>query len=76
MSLKDAAKTTFQTPINNFYYIVIPYGLKYAEATYQKAMTAIFHDMMHKEIEDYVDNIVWSQRQERIILPSHFKKLS
>ena len=26
--------------------------------TYQRDMTAIFHDMMHKEIEDYVDDIV------------------
>jgi len=24
----------------------------------KRAMTAIFHDMMHKKIEDYVDDIV------------------
>ena len=58
MSPKDAAKTTFRTPIGNFYYTVMPFGLKNAGATYQRAMTAIFHDMMHKEIEDYVDDIV------------------
>jgi hypothetical protein len=36
----------------------MPFGLKKAGATYQRAMTTIFQDMMHKEIEDYVDDIV------------------
>ena len=34
------------------------FGLKNAGATYQCTMTAIFHDMMHHELEDYVDDIV------------------
>ena len=58
MSSRDAAKTAFRTPIGNFYYTVMPFNLKNAEATYQRVMTAIFHDMMHKEIKDYVDDIV------------------
>ena len=58
MAAKDAEKTAFRTPIGNFYYTVMPFGLKNARATYQRTMTAIFHDMMHKEMEDYVDNIV------------------
>ena len=44
--------------MRNFYYTVMPFGLKNAGATYQRAMTAIFHDMMHQELEDYVDDIV------------------
>ena len=36
----------------------MPFGLKNASATYQRVMTTIFHDMMHKEIEDYMDDIV------------------
>jgi len=36
----------------------MPFGLKNAGATYQRTMIAIFHDMMHKEREDYVDDIV------------------
>ena len=35
----------------------MPFGLKNASATYQRAMIAIFHDMMHREIEDYVGDI-------------------
>ena len=58
MATKDAEKTTFKTPIGNFCYTVMPFGLKNAEATYQRTMTAIFHDMMHEEMEDYVDDIV------------------
>uniref|UniRef100_A0A2N9G8A8 RNase H type-1 domain-containing protein n=1 Tax=Fagus sylvatica TaxID=28930 RepID=A0A2N9G8A8_FAGSY len=58
MSTRDAEKTAFCTPISNFYYTVMPFGLKNAGATYQRTMTAMFHDMMHKEIEDYVDDIV------------------
>uniref|UniRef100_A0A2N9HZY5 Uncharacterized protein n=1 Tax=Fagus sylvatica TaxID=28930 RepID=A0A2N9HZY5_FAGSY len=54
----DAEKTAFRTPIGNFYYTVMPFGLKNAGATYQRTMTAMFHDMMHCEIEDYVDDIM------------------
>jgi hypothetical protein len=58
MSPRDAEKTAFRTPIGNFYYTIMPFGLKNAGATYQRTMTAMFHDMMHREIEDYVDDIV------------------
>uniref|UniRef100_A0A2N9GY06 Uncharacterized protein n=1 Tax=Fagus sylvatica TaxID=28930 RepID=A0A2N9GY06_FAGSY len=58
MSPRDAEKTAFRTPIGNFYYTVMPFGLKNAGATYQRTMTAMFHDMMHREIEDYVNDIV------------------
>jgi hypothetical protein len=58
MSPKDAKKTAFRTPIGNFYYIVMSFGLKNARATYQRTMTTIFHDMMHREIEDYVEDVV------------------
>ena len=34
----------------------MPFGLKNAGATYQRAVTTIFHDMMHKTMEDYVDD--------------------
>ncbi|KAI5343582.1 hypothetical protein L3X38_011458 [Prunus dulcis] len=30
----------------------------HASATYQRAMTAVFHDMMGKEVEDYMDDLV------------------
>lgn len=36
----------------------MPFGLKNAGATYQRAMTALFHDMMHEEMEVYVDDMI------------------
>ena len=58
MAPRDAAKTSFYTLIGNFYYTVMPFGLKNTGAMYQRAMSAIFHDMMHRELEDYVDDVV------------------
>ena len=58
MAPRDMEKTTIRTPIGNFYYTVMPFGLKNAGATYQRTMTAIFHDMMHRVLEDYVNDIV------------------
>ena len=51
--------------MSNFYYTVMPFGLKNVGATYQRAMMAIFHDMMHQELEDYVDDIVLNQGEEK-----------
>lgn len=32
--------------------------LKNAGSTYQMAMTTLFHDMMHRKIEVYVDDMI------------------
>lgn len=37
---------------------MMPFGLKNVGATYQRAMTVIFHDLIHKILEDYVDDIL------------------
>ena len=36
----------------------MPFGLKNAGATYQRAMKAIFHDMIHIDMKVYVDDIL------------------
>jgi len=65
MALKDREKTTFTTPWGTYCYRVMPIGLKNARATYQRAATTILHDMIHKEVEVYVDDmIVKSKDQE------------
>ncbi|KAG8500234.1 hypothetical protein CXB51_004341 [Gossypium anomalum] len=51
MASEDMEKTTFITMWGTFCYKVMPFGLKNAGATYQRAMVTLFHDMMHKEIE-------------------------
>ena len=65
---KDAEKTAFRTPMGNFYYTVMPFELKNTGATYQQVMTAIFHDMMHQELEDYMDDIVVKRVFKRTLL--------
>ncbi|XP_070007434.1 uncharacterized protein [Nicotiana sylvestris] len=58
MDEDDAEKTVFTTPWGTYCYRVMPFGLKNAGETYMRAMTTIFHDMMHKEIEVYVDDVI------------------
>ncbi|KAI5408537.1 hypothetical protein KIW84_054401 [Lathyrus oleraceus] len=41
MAPEDMQKTTFITPWGTFYYRVMPFGLKKAGATYQRAMTTL-----------------------------------
>ncbi|KAL6179061.1 hypothetical protein ACLB2K_050577 [Fragaria x ananassa] len=58
MAARDAEKTAFCTLYRIFHYTVMHFGLKNAGATYQRAMTAIFHDMIGKEVKDYVKDLV------------------
>lgn len=34
------------------------FGLKKAHATYQRDMVTLFHDMIHKDIEIYMDDMI------------------
>ncbi|GAU38952.1 hypothetical protein TSUD_363910 [Trifolium subterraneum] len=51
MAVEDREKTSFITPWGTFCYKVMPFGLTNAGTTYQRGMTTLFHDMMHKEVE-------------------------
>ena len=42
----------------------MPFGLKNAGATYQRALTSLFHDMMHEEIKVYVDYMIAKSSDE------------
>lgn len=56
---QDQYKTTFTTPQGTFYWVIMPFELKNVGATYQRAMKLIFHDYIHKILEDlYVDDIL------------------
>ena len=58
MALEDMEKTIFLTMWEIFCYKVMLFGLKNDGAIYQRAMVTLFHDMMHKEIEVYVDDMI------------------
>ena len=42
----------------------MPFGLKNVKATYQQAATTLFHDMMHRDVEVYVDDMIVKSRGE------------
>ena len=58
MALEDMEKMTFVTLWGTFCYKVMSFRLKNVGATYQQAMVTLFHDMMHKEIEVYADDMI------------------
>ncbi|RDY09552.1 hypothetical protein CR513_06056, partial [Mucuna pruriens] len=58
MAEEDWEKTTFVTLWRTFCYEVMSFGFKNIGATYQRAMVTLFHDMMQKEIEVYVDDMI------------------
>lgn len=62
IAIEDQAKTTFTCPWGTYCWNIVPFGLKNASATYQRAMTTVFHDMMHDIMEDYFDNILAKSR--------------
>ena len=57
MALENMEKTSFITKWGTYCYRVMPFGLKNAGATYQRAATTLFHDMMRRDVEVYVDDI-------------------
>ena len=40
----------------------MPFGLKNAGATYQRAAITSFHDMMHRDVEVYVEDMIVKSR--------------
>ena len=54
----DEELIAFRTPKGIYYYKVMSFGLKNAGATYQRVMQKIFHDMLYKNVECYVDDLV------------------
>ena len=63
MAPEDRVKTAFTTPWGTYCYRVMPFGLKNAGATYQRAATTILHDMIHKEVEVDVDNMIVKSKE-------------
>jgi hypothetical protein len=60
MAPRDIHKTAFRVPgaMGLFEYMVMTFGLKNDGATYQRAMNYIYHDLIDKLVEIYIDDIV------------------
>jgi len=70
MDPEHMTKTAFTRPWGTFCYTVMPFGLKKADATYQRAATILLHDIIHKEVEVYVDEIIIKSREREGHVPA------
>ncbi|XP_070025641.1 uncharacterized protein [Nicotiana sylvestris] len=64
MAPKDEELTVFRTPKGIYCYKVMLFGLKNVGATYQRAMQNNFDDLLHKNVECYVDDLVVKSREK------------
>ena len=62
MALDDMEKTSFIIEWGTYCYRVMLFGLQDAGATYQRAATTLFHGMMHRDVEVYVDDMIVKSR--------------
>jgi hypothetical protein len=60
MAPEDIHKTAFRVPgaVGLFKYVVMTFGLKDAGTTYQHTMNYIYHDLIGKLVEIYIDDVV------------------
>ena len=58
LAVDDQEKTAFVTPIGNYHYKVMLFGLKNAGSTYQRMMTRMFKSLLGKNIEIYINGMV------------------
>ena len=72
LGLRDQEKTAFVTPIGNYHYKVMSFGLKNAGSTYQRMMTKMFEPQLGKNIEIYVDDMVVKSK----VVSEHLRDLS
>ena len=58
LALDDQEKTAFVTPVGNYHYKVMPFGLKNVGSTYQRMMKRMFESQLGKNIEIYIDDMM------------------
>nr|GEU49186.1 reverse transcriptase domain-containing protein [Tanacetum cinerariifolium] len=71
---QDQEKTTFTYPYGMFAYRRMPFGLCNAPGTFQRCMMAIFHDMIKKIMEVFMDDFLVFRNSFETCL-SHLDKM-
>ena len=71
MAEEDQEKTAFITSQGLYCYKVMPFGLKNAEATYQRLVNKMFSKQIGRNMEVYVDDILVKSKEE----PAHLDDL-
>ena len=70
--LDNQEKIAFVTPIRNYHYKVMHFGLKNAGSTYQRMMTKMFEPQLDRNIEVYIDDMVVKSK----VVPEHVGDLA
>lgn len=65
LTVEDQEKTSFITSEDNYYYTMMPFGLKNAGTTYQKMMTRMFRGKIGSTMEVYIDDMVVKRRENQ-----------
>nr|GEY52121.1 hypothetical protein [Tanacetum cinerariifolium] len=75
---RDQKNTTFTCPYGTFAYRRMPFGLCNAPGTFQRCMLAIFHDMIEKTMEVFMDDfsVFGNSFENRLSLGQNAAKIS
>jgi hypothetical protein len=65
---EDQEKTAFITPFGAYCYTIMAFGLKNTGVTYQRAIQACFKKQLNKNIEVYVDDVVFKTRNSNTLI--------
>ncbi|MCH79610.1 gag-pol polyprotein [Trifolium medium] len=74
MAESDKQKTAFMTDSGNYYYNVMPFGLKNAGATYQRMMNKVFRTEIGDMLEVYMDDMIVKSKEE-VDHTTHLRKI-
>ena len=61
-------KMAFITPMANYCYKVMPFGLKNVGATYQRLMNKVFSEHIRSLMEVYIDDMLVKTKEKDILL--------
>ena len=64
MAEEDQEKTAFVTSQGLYCYKVMPFGLKNAEATYQRLVNQMFEKQIGRNVEVYINDMLVKSKEE------------
>ena len=78
MAPRDMTKTTMTTKWGIYCYTVMPFELKNVGAIYKRMAIALLHDMIHNEVEVYIDDMIVKSKERKghiVNLRKFFKRI-